>query len=80
SEDETLDGVSYSVASRREAAAGNRYEETVYAIRGTRPCVAVRTLIHYGVIENYPPETHAFDREALGATLDRMRKSLVLAP
>ncbi|HEY6018521.1 MAG TPA: hypothetical protein VIY48_01040, partial [Candidatus Paceibacterota bacterium] len=47
-------GVTYSVASSTDAAAGNRYEETVYAIKGSSPCTAVRYLVHYGVFENYP--------------------------
>ncbi len=47
----------YSVAGSTGAAAGNRYEETVYALTDTNPCLAVRYFIHYGVIDNYPPGT-----------------------
>src|SRR5581483_3955731 len=47
--------VTYSYASSTGAGAGNRYEEQVFAIPGTNPCVAVRYFIHYGAIENYPP-------------------------
>lgn len=69
----------YSVASTSDAAAGNRYDETVYAFPGTSPCMAVRYFIHYGAIENYPPDTaHAFDRQALLAQFDAMRRSLII--
>lgn len=70
----------YSFASTTGAAAGNRYEETVYALPGTNPCTAVRYLIHYGVFENYPAgSVTAFDEGALKATFDAMRRTLFLA-
>lgn len=70
----------YSVASSTGAAVGNRYEETVYALPGTDPCTAVRYYVHYGAIENYPPgQVSAFDRSALLAEFDRIRKTLVLS-
>ena len=73
--------MTYSFASSTGAGAGNRYEETVYALPGTNPCVAVRYFIHYGVIENYPQgAVHAFDHAALIAEFDKIRKSLVLNP
>jgi len=68
------------VASSTGAAAGNRYDEVVYAIVGTKPCVAVRYFIHYGVIENYPEgSVRAFDREALVKEFDAIRSTLLLA-
>ncbi|MDD3531396.1 MAG: hypothetical protein PHV99_02295 [Candidatus Pacebacteria bacterium] len=67
----------YSVAAATGAAAGSRYEETVYALPGTNPCIAVRYFIHYGVIENYPAgAVREFDRAALLATFDAIRHSL----
>jgi membrane-bound inhibitor of C-type lysozyme len=67
----------YSVASTTGAAAGNRYEETVYALPGTNPCVAVRYYIHYGVFENYAPGlVREFDQQALLAQFDAMRRTL----
>jgi len=61
------------------AAAGNRYEESVYAISGTNPCVAVRYFIHYGVIDNYPAGTvKEFDKDALLKEFDSIRETLVL--
>ncbi len=72
-------GITYSVASLSGAGAGNRYEEKVYAIPGTNPCMAVRYFIHYSVIENYPPGTvKAFDEAALTSTFDKIRKTLVI--
>lgn len=70
----------YSLASSSEAAAGNRYEETVYAISGTKPCLAVRYFIHYGAFENYPKDTvKQFDIVALRDLFDKMRKTVVVS-
>ncbi len=69
----------YSVASSSDAGAGNRYEETVYALPGTNPCVAVRYFIHYGAIENYPAgAVTQFDKNALLAHFDAIRRTLVI--
>lgn len=76
----TDNGVDYSVASSTGAAAGNRYEETVYALSGSKPCTAVRYFVHYGAIENYPPGAVAgFDRDALMSGFDTIRRSLVIS-
>ncbi len=73
------DGVTYSVASSDGAAAGNRYDETVYAIPGTNPCVAVRYFIHYGAIENYPAGiVKQFDENAIVNDFNQIRRTLVL--
>lgn len=73
-------GVTYSVATSTGAAAGNRYEEMVFALPGTNPCIAVRYFIHYGVFENYPPGTvRRFDEQGLLAEFDAMRHTLVVA-
>lgn len=70
-------GVTYSVASSTDAAVGNRYEEHVYAIPGTNPCIAIRYYIHYAVFENFPPgAVKRFDEHALLATFDKMRSTL----
>jgi hypothetical protein len=71
-------GANYSVASTTGAGAGNRYEETVYALPGS-PCLAVRYFIHYGVIENYPPGlVREFDEGALTAQFDAIRRTLTV--
>lgn len=75
----TDQGITYSVASSTGAAAGNRYEETVYALPGTNPCVAVRYFIHYGVIENYPSgSVKQFDEQSLLSQFDAIRRSLTV--
>jgi membrane-bound inhibitor of C-type lysozyme len=69
----------YSVASSTGAGAGNRYEEHVYAIPGTNPCIAVRYFIHYGVFENYPEgSVKRFDEKALLKEFDEIRQSLTI--
>ncbi|OHA81484.1 MAG: hypothetical protein A2675_03360 [Candidatus Yonathbacteria bacterium RIFCSPHIGHO2_01_FULL_51_10] len=77
----TDNGTEYSVASSIGAAAGNRYEETVYAIPGTNPCIAMRYFVHYGVLENYPEgSVQAFDRQALFDQFDQIRRTLTASP
>lgn len=67
-------GIPWEVASTTGAAAGNRYEETVF-LKG---CTAVRYFIHYGVIENYPQgSVREFDRDAVMRSFDAIRQSLV---
>lgn len=69
----------YSVASTTGAGAGNRYEETVYALLGTNPCRAVRYFIHSSVIENYPAgAVRPFNHEALLKQFDAVRRTLPL--
>ncbi len=69
----------YSLATNIDAAAGNRYEETVYALPGTNPCTAIRYFIHYGVFENYPAGTiKEFDKQAILNQFDKIRSTLVI--
>lgn len=75
----THDDTTYSIASSTDAGAGNRYEEWVYAIAGTRPCRAIRYFIHYTVFENYPEGAVArFDHAKLLTTFDAIRDSLIV--
>lgn len=72
-------GQTYSVAQASNAGAGNRYEETVYAISGTNPCIAIRYFIHYGVIQNYPEgSVKEFDQQALLKQFDQIRSTLTV--
>lgn len=69
----------YSIATSSDAGAGNRYEEIVYALPGTNPCLAVRYMVHYTVLENYATGTViAFNREALVTEFDNIRQTLVV--
>ena len=75
-----MGGAAYSVARRTDAGAGNRYRETVWAVPGTNPCLGVRALVHWTVLQNYPPgAVRAFDDEGLTATFDAMLGTLVVA-
>jgi hypothetical protein len=72
----TEDGRTFSVASEDDAGAGNRYEETVYALAKGKTCFAIHTFIHYSAIQNYDPGTvKAFDRGAVTSIFDVMRHS-----
>lgn len=72
-------GTKYTVATSTDAAAGNRYEEYVYALASTSPCMAVRYFVHYGAIENYPAgAVKAFNKAALLAVFDQIRSTLEL--
>lgn len=71
--------IAYSVASSTDAAVGNRYEEDIYAIPGTNPCIGIRYFIHWTVLENYPQGTvRQFDRSSLLAQFDAIRDTLTL--
>jgi len=75
----TDNGVTYSFASGADAAAGNRYNESVYAIPGTNPCIGIRYFIHSTELANYPAGTRkAFDQDALTKAFDGIRESLVI--
>ena len=75
----TENGTQYSVASSSEAGAGNIFDTTVYALLGTSPCLAVRYFIHSANIGNFDPGTVTeFDRSALIAEFDAIRKTLVI--
>lgn len=69
----------YSLATSTGAGAGNRYEESVYTIPGSSPCVAIRYFIHYSVFENYPKGSiKEFDRQKLISDFDSIRRTLIL--
>ena len=75
----TEGGIDYSLATTSGAAAGNRYEELVYALATSSPCTAVRYYIHSSGIENFVEgAVQEFDKEALLTSFDKIRQSLVL--
>lgn len=72
-------GIAYSVATSNSAAAGNLYEEYVFALDSSSPCTAVRYFIHSTQLANYPEgSVREFDKAALLAEFDEIRRSLVL--
>ena len=77
--DITQNGTEYSFASSTGVAAGNLYEEHVYALATSSPCTAVRYFIHSTAIENFPAGTvREFDRGVLLTEFDKIRQSLIL--
>lgn len=72
--------VVYSVATSTGAGAGNMYEEHVYALSGSEPCVAVRYFIHSMNIGNFEAgAVREFDRAGLLRAFDEIRRSLMLS-
>lgn len=70
-------GSDYSFATTTSAAAGNRYEEYVYAFPKNNTCLAARYFIHYGAIENYAiGAVGAFNKDNLLKEFDAIRDSL----
>ena len=75
----TEGGIGYSLATTSGAAAGNRYEEQVYALATSSPCTAVRYYIPSTDIGNYPAGTvREFDRITLIDAFDTIRRSVVM--
>ncbi|MDQ5890005.1 MAG: hypothetical protein QG609_498 [Patescibacteria group bacterium] len=76
---EVINDVKYSIASSSGAAAGNLYEEYVYAISDTNPCLAVRYLIHSTNLANYDPgAVTAYDRTQLINIFNEIRNSIIV--
>lgn len=74
-------GHTWSVANAGDAGAGNFYDETVYALEGSSPCLAIRYFIHSTNIANYDPgAVQQFDRRALVTMFGRIRSTLTLVP
>jgi len=70
----------WSVGTAGDAGAGNFYDETVYALKGSRPCLGIRYFIHSTNVDNYPPGTvKQFDKAALVKLFDRVRSTFALS-
>lgn len=66
--------------STAEAGAGNRYEEKVFVIANTNPCLVVHYFIHYTAFENYPKGAiKEFDKVAVLGLFDSIKKTLWLS-
>ncbi len=74
-------GTTYSTAQSEDAGAGNFYSETVFALVGSSPCLAIRYFIHSTNIANYDPGTiRKFDHVKLEAKFDQIRRTLFAWP
>jgi hypothetical protein len=74
-------GRTWSVATQRDGGAGHRYDITVFVAKETSPCIAVRYFIHSMNIDHYDPGTvREFDRAALMANFDAVRRTLITGP
>jgi len=75
----TSHGITYLVATGNDAGAGNFYDETVYAVKGSSPCVGVRYFVHSLNIGNFTPgAVTAFNGPALIAQFDAIRATLTV--
>jgi hypothetical protein len=75
----TSHGLIYSVATSSDAGAGNFYDETVYAVQDSSPCLGVRYFVHSLNIGNFTPgAVRAFDDPALIAKFDAIRATLTV--
>lgn len=70
---QTSGSLTFSVATSSETVGGDTYEEMVYAVASSSPCVAVRYFIHSTAAGT---STSSFDRSALLAAFDKIRASL----
>lgn len=71
-------GIDYSYAISKTAGVGNIYEEQIWALPGTNPCVAVRYFIHSTNIANYPEgEVSEFDHDSLINQFEKIRRTLI---
>jgi len=77
----TDEGRTYSHATTSGAAAGNLYEEHLYAFPNSKPCTAVRYYIHTTSLANYEPGVvQEYDRAKLLEAFDSIRRSVTLIP
>ena len=77
--DENRGSLRWSIGTSGDAGAGNFYDETVYALKDSRPCLALRYFIHSTNVANYSPGTvKQFDKAGLVRLFDRIRSTFAL--
>lgn len=68
--------VSFSVATSSEKAGADTFEEAVFAVTGSKPCIAMRYFLHTTSATGTASTTPAYDRAAVLAAFDSIRNSL----
>lgn len=68
----------YSFVKTTGAAAGNQYEEDIYAFTTNNNCFAFRYFLHTTSVTNYPDGTvKEYNRDAFITTFDKIRRDFV---
>lgn len=76
----TENGITYSVATSTVESPGAITEETIYALRGTKPCTALRySFMLYDTSPFASSTPREFDRMAITEAFDSIRLSLKIA-
>lgn len=68
--------ISFSVATSSETAGADTFEEMVFAVSGSKPCIAMRYFMHTTAATGTASSTPAFDRTSVIAAFDSIRNSL----
>lgn len=68
--------VSFSVATSSDTMGTDTFEEAVFAVTGSKPCIAMRYFLHTSSATDTATSTPAFDRAAVIAAFDSIRNSL----
>jgi len=70
--------VPFSVATSSETVGADTFEEAVFAISSSSPCIAMRFFLHSVNSTSTASSARAFDRTAVLAAFDKIRQSLTL--
>ena len=68
--------INYSVATSTEALGSDTFEEAIFAVTGSSPCIAVRYFLHTTAATGTATSTRAYDRAGLLAAFETIRRSL----
>jgi hypothetical protein len=68
--------VPFSVATSSDKAGADTFEEAVYAVSSSSPCIAMRYFLHTVNSTSTASTTRAFDLAAVLAAFDKIRASL----
>jgi hypothetical protein len=72
----TIHDLNFNIATSTGAAAGNRYEQVVYAIQNLNMCYGIKLFLHTTTVANYPAGTvKEFDRAKVNEVYNNMLNS-----